>query len=209
MTSLARGISSIDRRKMTDQQVLFMSPQTENLEYLYSLMDRISQQMTGNKKKRADLLREIDVLVNEVNRSGNKQRAHDPNVGVIRNFLKHRNVDLEEITEPNDEEDKELRQLRMQNTELKKMLVDKCHSNNETLSLLKVHENYLSDVVSLLRRDVLSYHQELIGKCRLLYEDRVCTLEDSEFKAYMENISDLQELLDVSQVFRMLLRVAA
>ncbi|KAM3161173.1 Far7p [Lachancea thermotolerans] len=192
---------------MTDQQVLFMSPQAENLEYLYSLMNKVSQQMSQNKLKRAELLREIDVLVNEVNRTSIRPRPNNPNIAVISNFLKQRNVHIENPTEAQVEDERELQCLRQQNAALKSMLKDKCSTNNETLALLKVHETYLSDVVSLLRADVLTYHQELIRMCRSLYQEQVCSLEDNEFKEYMENISDFQELLDVSEIFRLLLRL--
>ncbi|SCU85050.1 LANO_0C03202g1_1 [Lachancea nothofagi CBS 11611] len=193
---------------MGDQQVVFMSPQAENLEYLYSLVDKISQQMTENKLKRAELLREIDVLVNESNRLSSKKQPQDSNLPVIANFLKQRNVYVKDVTHHSDnQDDVELECLRRQNSLLKAMLRDKCSNNNETLALLKVHEGYLSDVVSLLRRDVLSYHQALIGRCRALYEERVCMLEDEEFRRYMENISDIQELMEISEIFRLLLRL--
>ncbi|CUS22671.1 LAQU0S06e03334g1_1 [Lachancea quebecensis] len=192
---------------MTDQQVLFMSPQAENLEYLYSLMNKISRQMSQNKYKRAELLREIDVLVNEVNRNSTRPKPSDPNVAVISNFLKQRNVHIENPIKAQIEDEEELQCLRQQNAALKSMLKDKCSTNNETLALLKVHESFLSDVVSLLRNDVLTYHQELIRMCRSLYHEQVCALEDNEFKEYMENINDFQELLEVSEIYRLLLRL--
>ncbi|SCU80387.1 LAME_0B02894g1_1 [Lachancea meyersii CBS 8951] len=194
---------------MGDQQVVFMSPQTENLDYLYSLVDRVSQQMTENKKKRAALLREIDVLVNEVNRSSLKKPPRDTDFEVISSFLKQRNIQVQEpVTHRSRSDAEEIENLREQNSVLKSMLQEKSNNNNEMLTLLKVHEGCLSDVVSLLRRDVLSYHQGLINKCRELYQDRICVLEDEEFKEYMENVTDVQELLDMSEIFRLLLRMS-
>ncbi|SCU81923.1 LAFA_0C07998g1_1 [Lachancea sp. 'fantastica'] len=194
---------------MGDPQMVFMSPQTENLDYLYSLVDKVSQQMTENKNKRAELLREIDVLVNEVNRTSSKKAPRDTNWAVISNFLKQRNIQVDDtaMTQSNRSEAFEVEKLQKQNQILKAMLEEKRGNNNEMLALLKVHEGCLSDVVSLLRRDVLSYHQGLISKCRELYEDRICVLEDEEFKQYMRNVSDVQELLDMSEIFRLLLRM--
>ncbi|CEP63964.1 Far7p LALA0_S09e06480g [Lachancea lanzarotensis] len=193
---------------MGDQQMVFMSPQTENLDYLYSLVEKVSHQMTENKKKRAELLRGIDVLVNEVNRTSSKTEPPDMNWAVISNFLKQRNIQVDDIpamTQHNGSGEMEC--LREQNRILKQMLGEKQSNNNEMLLLLKVHEGCLRDVVSLLRRDVLSYHHELILKCRQLYKDRICVLEDEEFQHYMNNVSDVQELLDVSEIFRLLLRL--
>ncbi|SCU90799.1 LADA_0F06480g1_1 [Lachancea dasiensis] len=193
---------------MTDQQVIFMNPQTENLEYLYSLVRKIAQQMKENKLKRNDLLKEIDVLVKEVNSSQPKSGMRDPNLSVISNFLKQRDIDVEDRRQRSDTtSDPELACLQEQNAILRKMFQEKCCYNNETLALLKVHEEYLAEVVSLLRGDVLSYHQSLVEKCREIYDGRLCLLEDEEFGHYIGGIDNLQELLEISEIFRGLLRL--
>ena len=66
---------------------------------------------------------------------------------------------------------------------------------------------YKRQVVQFLREDVLEYHRKLVSKCRLLFIQQLVTLEDKEFLDYLQNVSGLQELIDLSEIFRSLLRL--
>ncbi|SCU82884.1 LAMI_0C01244g1_1 [Lachancea mirantina] len=192
---------------MGDQQVVFMNPQAESLDCLYSLAGRLTRQLAENKAKRDKLLRDIDVLAREVNvRAEDQGEVKDENIPVINAFLQRRNKN---IYEWDGETNNKVDVLRQQNVALREMLNKKKESNLETMALLKLHEKSLIDVVAVLREDVLSYHQELLEKCRSLYERRVFQAEDTEFRQYMENVKDVEQLMDLSKIFRALLRLAS
>ncbi|SCW00009.1 LAFE_0B07426g1_1 [Lachancea fermentati] len=188
---------------MTDQQVVFMNPQNENLDHLYDLIHQICRQMDENKQKRARLLRDVDVLANQLNARSGNENIGDANIPVISDFIARRDHTAASTIGV---ESTRIGMLRKQNDILRKMLRNKCLVNNETLNLLKIHEEYLSDAVTLLRQDVLSYRQDLVQRCRSLYEDGLIPLEDREFDEYLLNVMNIQELLDLSSAFRALLR---
>lgn len=195
-------IQEEDRQKMSEQQVMFMNPQTENLQHLYELVGKLSRQLVENKEKRAHLLRDIDILSHELDKSKAKTRR-DNNIPLFKSFLKQRGYGISEVA--NEAED--LQTLRSQNTLLKHLLQEKVVLNNETLALLRVHEHSLNAVVQFLREDVLEYHRKLVSKCRQLFIQQLVTLEDKEFLEYLQNVSGLQELIDLSEIFRSLLRL--
>ncbi|AET40517.1 Far7p Ecym_6125 [Eremothecium cymbalariae DBVPG len=185
-----------------EPHVMFMNPQTENLKNLYDLVQNLSELLNKNKQERNKLLREIDVLANRMHQSVSpKDYAKDVRVFDI--FLKRRGIECE----GNGEEGINLEYVWEQNKRLRAVLDQKSMLNRETSRLLGYHENSLAQVVKLLRDDVFKYHIELIEKCRRVFNEKVCQIEDLEFKAYIENISDIQDLINMSKVYQSLLRL--
>ncbi|AAS52391.2 AEL293Cp [Eremothecium gossypii ATCC 10895] len=181
-----------------EPHVIFMNPQTENLQNLYELVEKLARQLNKNKEQRQRLLREVDVLASKAQRGlGTSDFRKDARV--VEEFLKRRGAG----TGGGDG----VESLRAQNSRLRALLAEKQCNNDATLGLLAHHENSLALVVRLLREDVFQHHAALVARCRRAFNERLCAAEDSEFRAYLENATSLQALIDISRVYQALLRL--
>lgn len=185
-----------------DPHLVFMNPQTENLQKLYQLVGELSSILNRNKIESNKLLQHIDTLANKLARDNginNFQRdAH-----LVKNFLKQRGIE----SELNTGDDIRLETFKKQNQQLKRILDQKNKTNRETLKLLEYHEDSLGIVVKLLRNDVYKYHTQLIQKYKNIFNKCIGEVEDEEFKKYLENICDLQDLINISRVYQTLFRL--
>lgn len=201
-------------------QQLFMSPQTENLSYMYNLVDRLIEQLKKNKRKKEQLLWDVDILSKQLSRKFKKSASpayDDFDVVIFEKFLNQRHNSIEKkIRQSEDGKPKsgnrtdavdKIVVLRRQNEELRKVLDSKIKLNVDTFSLLNYHEDALTEIVRFLRTDVLQSHELFIKKVRNKFNDEMISKEDKEFKIYLENIEEVQKLIDFSHAYRLLLRV--
>ena len=98
--------------------------------------------------------------------------------------------------------------LQRQNEQLRKVLGAKTNLNKETMDVLRVHEDALEQVVALLRDDVANSHQSFVNRVRSKLNDELIPLEDKEFSLYLDNINDVEQLIQVSEIYRSVLRLS-
>ncbi|CCC67420.1 hypothetical protein NCAS_0A08620 [Naumovozyma castellii] len=195
------------------QQQFFMNPQTENLTHMYSLVDTLLNQLVKNKAEKEELLRSVDVLSNRIT-SGTEPKVIEMQQDIVlfTNFLERRiSSESKIILNGEDKEiiknDKELYILRQQNSQLQKLLRDSNDSTMNTLDLLKFHEESFIEVVSLLRQDILNNHIKMISIIRKRLENKYEPLRDKEFEKYLKEVKDIQKLMDISELYKDILRV--
>lgn len=186
------------------QQQLYMSPQTENLRQMYLLVHKLSGQLQANKTQKQKLLSNIDILSEQLNKGKNndpREAADEHDLVIFNRFLETRGI-TSRMRERDD-----LTTLREQNKELKRILSEKVSYNKKTLELLEDHEDGLTEIVSMLRDDVFKYYKTFTERVRKSIQTEMIPLEDAEFTLYLENIDDIQQLMDISAVYRSLLRI--
>ncbi|AMD21819.1 HFL037Wp [Eremothecium sinecaudum] len=184
-----------------EPHVIFMNPQTENLQKLYELSQKLSGVLQARKQETRNLIRQIDTLARKSNEE-EETKAFKKDLRVSELFLKQRGIECGK-NGPVDNIDA----LKEHNKKLTDLLTQKTKSNEETVHLLRFHEDSLSMVVKMLRDDVFNYHIQLVEKCRKIFNQRVCEVEDQEFSAYLDNITSLQELIDISRAYQSILRL--
>ncbi|CAR28467.1 hypothetical protein ZYGR_0S00980 [Zygosaccharomyces rouxii] len=198
-------------------QQLYMSPQTENLSYMYSLVERLMDQLQTNKQRKEQLLWDVDVLSKQLSQKFNKSEVKgkdDLDVVIFQNFLNERDNLLDDGDNDNDDDKQgsdaggnRLTILKRQNEQLKKIFESKTRLNGDTLSLLYYHEDALNEIVRHLRSDVLKSHEVFIERVRSKFNNEMIPKEDAEFSFYLENVKEIQKLIDFSQAYRSLLRL--
>lgn len=205
------------QQQQQQSQQLYMSPQTENLTQMYILVDKVVNQLKVNKLQKQKLLWNIDRLSTQLNKQILKQPVdcnNNKNDIVLFNRFLDQRVNLSEkdneiceLDHKGSENDTAISILRRQNSQLKKTLEAKLNLNKETFDVLRVHEDCLSEVVAMLRDDVIKYHEISITKVRNKFHEEMIPKEDEEFKTYLENAQDIQKLISISQTYRSLLRL--
>lgn len=191
------------------QQQLYMSPQTENLNQMYLLVDKLAKQLRHNKVRKQRLLTNIDTLSTQLNKeAGAKSKAAKPDepqsaITLFKRFLEARDTFVDVKKDDHDD----IALLRAQNESLKKVLKDKIYYNKMTLGLLEDHEDGLTTVVAMLREDVFQYYTQFTQRVRQRMEQEAIPSEDAEFSLYLHNIRDVQKLMDISALYRLLLRM--
>lgn len=195
-------------------QQLYMSPQTENLNYMYTLVGKLIDQLQTNKQKKKQLLWDVDVLSKQLNQKFNKSERKgkdDLDVVIFQNFLNERNslLDVEDENAKQNSvlEESRLIILKRQNKRLRKIFESKAKLNGDTLSLLYYHEDALNEIVRHLRSDVLKSHEFFIEKVRGKFKSEMIPKEDTEFREYLKNVGEIQKLMDFSDAYRTLLRL--
>lgn len=189
------------------QQPLYMSPQTENLSQMYVLVDRLVRQLQANRKEKEQVLRKVDVLSKQLNKQSPTEEGKNDAV-LFDRFLSQRvALSQNDINETaNDSDTVEI--LQRQNEQLRKVLGAKTNLNKETMDVLRVHEDALEQVVALLRDDVAKSHQSFVNRVRSKLNDELIPLEDKEFSLYLDNINDVEQLIQVSEIYRSVLRLS-
>ncbi|GAV54877.1 hypothetical protein ZYGR_0AS02000 [Zygosaccharomyces rouxii] len=195
-------------------QQLYMSPQTENLNYMYSLVRKLMNQLQTNKEKKKQLLWDVDVLSKQLSQKFNKSEIKgkdDLDVVIFQNFLNERggvlDADDDDDKQDSDAGENRLIILKKQNEQLRKIFESKTRLNGDTLSLLNYHEDALNEIVRHLRVDVLRSHEVFIEKVREKFNGEMIPKEDAEFRVYLENVEEIQKLMDLSNTYRTLLRI--
>lgn len=194
-------------------QQLYMSPQIENLSYMYSLVEKLMDQLQTNKQKKKQLLWDVDVLSKQLSQRFNKREVEgkdDPDVVIFQKFLNERDnlPDGDDSDKQDFEEGADrLTILKRQNELLKRVFESKTRLNGDTLSLLHYHEDALNEIVGHLRSDVLKSHEVFIEKVREKFEGEMIPKEDEEFGVYLANVEEMQKIMDFSNVYRLLLRL--
>lgn len=193
-------------QQQQQQQPLYMSPQTENLNQMYVLVERLVNQLQANRKEKERVLRNVDVLSKQLNSHLPSEKGRNDAV-LFDRFLSQRvalsDKDLSETTSANT-----TKALQRQNEQLRRVLDAKKNLNAETMGVLRVHEDALEQVVALLREDVARYHQSFVDRVRDKLNTELIPLEDKEFSLYWDNINDVQQLIQLSEIYRSLLRLS-
>lgn len=189
------------------QQPLYMSPQTENLSQMYVLVDRLVRQLQANRKEKEQVLRKVDVLSKQLNKQSPTEEGKNDAV-LFDRFLSQRvALSQNDINETANDSDT-VQILQRQNEQLRKVLGAKTNLNKETMDVLRVHEDALEQVVALLRDDVAKSHQSFVNRVRSKLNDELIPLEDKEFSLYLDNINDVEQLIQVSEIYRSVLRLS-
>lgn len=187
---------------MNDQPA-FINLQIENLNHLYNLVEQLTTQLSLNRSKRLNLLREIDVLFAQIEKSHDIRVKKKNDVSIFNNFLQQRNKEPIKLHE----EGRDLHILRQQKEALTELLQEKINDNQESGNLLKFYENSLSDVVGLVRDDIYEYHMSLIAQYKEVCYNKIYQAEDAEFKEYLDNVMTVQDLHDLSRIYGLLFRL--
>lgn len=195
------------QRDQQQQQPLYMSPQTENLTHMHSLVEKLVKQLQKNRNEKEKVLWSVDVLSKQLGEHSASNRGKN-DVVLFDRFLNQR---LPSDSTDNDHlSDKDrVSTLKRQNEQLHRILQAKKELNKETMGVLRVHEDSLEQVVALLRADVVNYHKTFVEKVRQKLDDELIPLEDEEFSSYLDNINEIQELMLVSELYRDILRLDA
>ena len=216
MSDQINALSVQQQQQQQQQQQVYMSPQAENLNHMYSLVNKLVLQLRKNQAEKTKILQNVDVLSGSLNRYEKSEQSHDTtdNIALFNRFLEQRGRDTimgEEQVSDGIEEDREdeamLETLKRQNAKLRETLEASKQTTFESMDLLKYSENSLKHVVAQLRENTLMYHEETIKLVRQKFQMETVPSEDKEFKIYMENVNDLQELADISNTYRLLLRL--
>ena len=104
-------------------------------------------------------------------------------------------------------EEQDLMELRLQNKKLLGLLDKSKKKTDEMFQLLKYHEDAFNEVVKALRQDIVRYRSSLLGLVKGKFESELVPLTDAEFNAYIGNIENYNLLLDISEIYRLLLGV--
>ncbi|CCE91023.1 Far7p TDEL_0C01340 [Torulaspora delbrueckii] len=204
---MSNAMSGNDRTHGQQQQPLYMSPQTENLSQMYVLVDRLVRQLQANRKEKEQVLRKVDVLSKQLNKQSPAEEGKNDAV-LFDRFLSQRvALSQKDINETANDSDT-VKILQRQNEQLRKVLGAKTNLNKETMDVLRVHEDALEQVVALLRDDVANSHQSFVNRVRSKLNDELIPLEDKEFSLYLDNINDVEQLIQVSEIYRSVLRLS-
>lgn len=193
------------QQQQQQQQPLYMSPQAENLSQMYLLVEKLVKQLQANRQEKQRVLWNVDVLARQLNKKSESDFGKN-DIVLFNRFLSQRAQPSVEDTRAdlNDSRDKVL---ELQNERLRKVLEDKRTLNRETMRLLREHEDGLEQVVTLLRGDVMRYHQMFIRRVQKKFNEEMIPREDHEFELYLDNVKEVQELMDISKLYRVLLRL--
>lgn len=190
------------------QQQLYMTPQSENLSYLYELMDKLMLQLKHNQAEKNKILENVDRLSAKVNNINSVTQKED-HKGCLNSFeiflkghRKHQPDIFNDLQEAEDIEDI----LTKQNVALKQKLKETQLITMENYDILKYHEECLHEVIGYLRADILRDHREMLDQIRHKYNEELIPLEESEFENYIASIEEIQKLMDISKIYRMLLK---
>ncbi|KAL3228496.1 Factor arrest protein 7 [Nakaseomyces bracarensis] len=188
------------------QQQLYMTPQSENLSYLYELMDMLMLQLKQNHIEKNKILSNVDKLTLKVN-NDNSTSLKDDYKGCMNTF----DIFLKGQRKANDFKNVDNREdikniLLEQNAALKKKYNETESITLENYEILKYHEKSLHEVISYLRADILRDHREMLKVIKEKFNEELVPLEDSEFESYIESIEETQKLMDISKIYRMLLK---
>ncbi|QLL31756.1 hypothetical protein HG536_0B06220 [Torulaspora globosa] len=195
------------QQQQQQQQPLYMSPQTENLTHMYSLVDKLIKQLQKNREEKERVLWSVDILSKQLGKRAGSGRGNN-DIVLFNRFLSQRISSGLPASDDGLEGAEKEEILRRQNEQLRKILKAKKDLNRETLGLLRAHEDSLEQIVALLRTNVVTYHKKFIAKVRQKLEDEVFPLEDAEFSSYVDNVNEIHELMLVSEVYRNILRLA-
>ncbi|QHS73040.1 Far7p [Saccharomyces paradoxus] len=208
---------SVQQQQQQQQQV-YMSPQAENLNHMYLLVNKLVIQLRENQAEKAKILRNIDVLSGKLSKYETTEEPHDTtdNIALFNKFLEQREKaaitgeeQLSDDLDENAKDDVMLGVLKRQNTMLRKSLEESKQKTLESMDLLSYSEDSLNYIVAQLRGNILMHHKETTKLIRQKFQVETIPLEDKEFKMYLENVNDLQKLTDISHAYRLLLRLHA
>lgn len=206
------------QQQQQQQQQLFMNPQTENLDQLYSLVGTLVALVQENKKHKASILSKVDMLSTRINRDPEKvKESYEGDKAVFQNFINgsigsystsaklNRTDDQLSTDQSEDDTDEEI--VLKQNTQLNAILKDEQMATLNSVKALSYHEEGFHDIIRALRCDVLNHRKLVLEIARKKFNGDLVPKEDDEFGKYMENVDNFDQLLKLSEVFRSLLKL--
>ncbi|SMN18535.1 similar to Saccharomyces cerevisiae YFR008W FAR7 Protein involved in recovery from cell cycle arrest in response to pheromone, in a Far1p-independent pathway [Maudiozyma saulgeensis] len=200
------------------QQHLFMNPQTENLQQLYTLVQELVEQINQNKKQKAQILNKIDTLSNHINREPEKiKENYKKDIIEFNNFLDmkigsyssqgHSIKGIHKVTENGDSDKDGVEILKLQNKKLKELLESEQRETLRSFEILGLHEEGFHKIVGALRSDIINYRKAVLAMVSGKFQNEVIPKENTEFEVYMDNIDDFQKLLKISELYRTILKI--
>lgn len=233
-------------QSLKQNQPMLGCQQTENLNHMYYLVDKLLLQIQQNKEQKDIILQNIDnlsrrLIRNPTRRSDNERK----DIIIFRNFLinnqygnanndrkvendakfsdtniiseddanTEHNINNNNDNKSNENDDNSKNEsdnvkiLASQNDLLKRLLEQKKQGTEKCLINLQYHENSLSDVTNLLRRDSIKYENETIAETRKSIVETLFPCEDKEFEIYMDNISGMKSVYDMNSIYKELLHL--
>ena len=200
------------------QMQLFMNPQTENLQQLYTLINDLMVHIEQNKKQKALVLHKIDTLSNHLNRDPEKMKeSYQKDIVEFDNFLKgkvgtytmkvnnlgkHQKVEMRK----DGSDTSSIEVLKRQNLQLKELLKQEQGDTLQSFNVLGIHEEGIHRIIKALRCDIIDHKKRVHDIVSNKFQNEVVPKEDMEFEAYMENMEDFQKYLKISELCRTLLR---
>ena len=198
------------------QQQLFMNPQTENLDQLYSLVGNLVELIQENKKHKSSILSKVDTLSSRINRDPEKRREnYEGDMAVFQNFINgsigsystsgrlSKEVDQIDIGCSADENEDAI--VQRQNMQLRTILEEEQKLTLRSVKELSYHEGGFHDIIRALRCDVLNHRKLVLDITKRKFHKELTPKEDEEFFQYMDNIDNFDQLLRISEIFRTLL----
>ena len=200
------------------QMQLFMNPQTENLQQLYTLINDLMIHIEQNKKQKALVLHKIDTLSNHLNRDPEKMKEdYQKDIVEFNNFLKGKvgthtmkvnnlgkNEKVEKKRDTSDTSGIEI--LKRQNLQLKELLKQEQSETLLSFNVLGIHEEGIHKIIKALQCDTIDHKRRVHDIVSNKFRTEIVPKEDMEFEAYMENIYNFQKYLKISELCRTLLR---
>ncbi|SCV13516.1 uncharacterized protein CGFF_01073 [Nakaseomyces glabratus] len=162
--------------------------------------------LATNNEKKENILVAVDTLSNRVNSSETSVNDHySSSARLIQQFLDR--IDPVPDSQSSKDKNRVEETLRQQNKQLKEILLNSQSITRESYDILKYHEECLHEVIGHLRADILKDQRKVVNEIRTRFNKDVKALEDIEFQSYIDNVNEIQKLMDISYVYRTLLRL--
>ncbi|CCK68976.1 Far7p KNAG_0B05430 [Huiozyma naganishii CBS 8797] len=189
------------------RQQVCMSPQNENLQYMYHLIETLRNQLIENRDQKNSILKSIGTLSTRLERDPERKReSNEKDIIIFKEFLARNKTGQGSQPIPKCEEDR-TKYLALQNKHLRELLGKKTLETEASLQLLNHHESMFAEVVKHLREDIANFHSMVRLQVKSGIGNKLLPLEDEEFKIYLENTEDLQKLFELSKLYRALLKL--
>ncbi|KAH3903216.1 Far7p SCDLUD_000835 [Saccharomycodes ludwigii] len=197
----------------TNQQILYMNPQTEDLTQLYELMNNLKSVLSDNEKRRNNVLKGIDLLSYTLMREQDKEGTSNVNNKTFQRdinnfdlFIKNCGKKPTIVKSTTDTLNSDsLFTLTQQNKQLKEILEITESENNQYVHVLSMYNNGLSDIIKLLRTKIYRQNIELYSKLSQTFKTQLFDKQDIITMEYLNGIDDYTILLEISDLYRALL----
>lgn len=186
-----------------NQGQLYMNQQNENLEYMYDVLNQLRQQIHENLRIKNTILDEVDNLSIKLDRDPTKriENTHK-DILLFDAFLNRKLENKVEISETaDDKEHDKTFLLKEQNKKLNRLLEKKKQMVAASVHTLHHHERCLSNVIGLLRQDIMEYQTSTLQEIKKLFMESLDN-EQKEFKEYLKGANDLQEVFDIIKLYK-------
>ena len=95
MSDQINALSLQQQQQQQQQQQVYMSPQAENLNHMYLLVNKLLRQLRENQAEKAKILKNVDILSGNLSKYESPEEPHDTtdNIALFNRFLEQRGKD--------------------------------------------------------------------------------------------------------------------